>query len=370
MILNEIALWLGLAYSQEPPLLLSGIVYLHPINNVRMRGSDKSNLAMFKAMCGQTSLSCVVLATTMWNSVGEEVALRRQHELGSNHWKSMVDAGSQIVRHSNSRASALHIIDLIMEKQQRVKLAIQQQMINESRSVEDTTAGQELRGKILDARQKSESRLRGTMTELQEALDRNDEDGASEALKEQAKYEAQIKAKDVELENLKANMASLSERKLEELRNERLEYAERRKLNEAAFDALQQSLLDMHERRKDFDESGPPPTYNETQQAVLQEDQILQMKDFQTSLQIAVLQGQHRLEQQLLLEREHLWRAQQASHSPQNNPNQMFQQFQDFQRDMVNGQRWERSHETARKAAKYGAMGAAAGGAALLCVVM
>jgi predicted GTPase len=160
-ILKEIASWLVIAYSAKPPLLLSGIIYLHPINEAggRMRGSAKNNLKMFQAMCGSEPLSSVVLATTMWKYVDEQRGEKIQRQLSQQYWSSMIDAGSQVIRHDDTKDSALRIIDTIMSREAQVSLKIQRELVDKDQSVENTDAGRELKHKVNNERDKTEEKL-------------------------------------------------------------------------------------------------------------------------------------------------------------------------------------------------------------------
>lgn len=62
-VLTEIATWLGDSYRSK--VLLHGIIYLHRITDVRMSGSARRNLLMFKHLCGDEYLKKVILVTTM-----------------------------------------------------------------------------------------------------------------------------------------------------------------------------------------------------------------------------------------------------------------------------------------------------------------
>ena len=99
-VLREIASWLTASYAAK--VRLSGIIYLHRISDVRMQGSAKRNLFMFKKLCGPDSLGNVILATTMWDRVSEAEGLARETELTStdDFWGWMVSQGSKVYRHS------------------------------------------------------------------------------------------------------------------------------------------------------------------------------------------------------------------------------------------------------------------------------
>lgn len=77
--LSEIALLLGDPYRNK--ILLSGIIYAHRITDIRMQGSAKKNLLMFRQLCGQDALNKVVLVTTMWDKVSNDEGVKRETEL-------------------------------------------------------------------------------------------------------------------------------------------------------------------------------------------------------------------------------------------------------------------------------------------------
>ena len=99
-VLREIASWLTASYAAK--IRLSGIIYLHRISDVRMQGSAKRNLFMFKKLCGPNALNNVILATTMWDRVCEAEGLARETELTStdDFWGWMLSQGSKVHRHS------------------------------------------------------------------------------------------------------------------------------------------------------------------------------------------------------------------------------------------------------------------------------
>lgn len=81
---------------------LNGIIYLHRITDVRMQGSAKKNLLMFKQLCGPDALKNVVLATTMWSLVNPTDGQAREKELISTpeFWGWMLQKGSRVERHT------------------------------------------------------------------------------------------------------------------------------------------------------------------------------------------------------------------------------------------------------------------------------
>jgi hypothetical protein len=58
-----------------------------------MPGSVLMNLQVFAAMCGQTAMPNVILATTMWDLVDEQLGYARAQQLKNKFWKDMVADG-------------------------------------------------------------------------------------------------------------------------------------------------------------------------------------------------------------------------------------------------------------------------------------
>ncbi len=50
-------------------LAIGGVVYFHKITNLRLTGSDRTNIEVFEHICGQPFLHRSVFATTMWDTI-------------------------------------------------------------------------------------------------------------------------------------------------------------------------------------------------------------------------------------------------------------------------------------------------------------
>ncbi|PSN75146.1 hypothetical protein BS50DRAFT_480247, partial [Corynespora cassiicola Philippines] len=359
-ILKEIAFWLSIAYSQDPPLLLSGVVYLHPINNVRMKGSDQNNLKMFKALCGKSSLSCVVLATTMWSKTEDIVGNDRQSKLSDSHWKSMVEQGSLVTRHDDTQDSALKIIDHIIAQKSRITLSIQEQLVTEGKSVEDTDAGQELKSKVIEEQKKTNQRLQRTAEDLQEALREHDGRTAEELRERQKKYEAEIEAKNAELENMRIKHEELMAQKKAEWQKADEEREARRLASEKKFAELLAGINEAHKQREELEKSPKPPSYEVA--ALNAEIEMLKMEAKQRSRDLEA----HRFEEQKRLQIEQFENAQKFQLAQSRE-----QQAQALVQREIDKQRYETNLRETRKGANWGAVGAVAGVAAItLCNVM
>ena len=218
-ILNQIAGWLMLASKHNQPLTLSGIIYLHPINEPGrwMRGTAKNNLNMFQAMCGDEPISSVVFATTMWSKVRESTGLDLQRQLSERYWNSMIDAGSKVIRQDGTSESALRITEHIINRKVQVNMELQRQFVEGRMKLEDTSAGQQLRSKMIEEHNRAKNKLRDAQNDLEQALRDSDNTAASEILELQRKHDATIRAKDAELNSMKRRADDLYRRTFDSL---------------------------------------------------------------------------------------------------------------------------------------------------------
>jgi hypothetical protein len=70
---------------------------------------------LFADLCGQDVMRNVVLATTMWNQVDENVGIQRENEL-KEIWRSILAKGSVARRFTGTFESAWDIVDVVAEK--------------------------------------------------------------------------------------------------------------------------------------------------------------------------------------------------------------------------------------------------------------
>lgn len=221
-ILTDLTYWLTGAYQTKPPLLLSGAVYLHPINEPKLQGTAKKNLSMFKLLCGAEVLHTVVLATTMWDPKMENDGVERQKQLENTKefWGEMIQQGSKVFRHDNTRESAFKIIDHIIDKRQKVILSIQRQMVDGNMTIDETDAGQVHKAKILEEKEKAERRLKQKQEELDEKLRSAQAEDAEELMREQERHQTQINQKNEEIQALHMSVAQLRKEKEQQMEHE------------------------------------------------------------------------------------------------------------------------------------------------------
>jgi hypothetical protein len=220
-VLREIAAWLTGSYNNE--VKLSGILYLHRITDPRMTGSAKKNLFMFKKLCGPDALKHVVLVTTMWELVNERTGKERQLELETTEefWGYMLRKGSRIEQHMNTPDSARRIVQLFMAKKSRpsspVLLAIQDEMVNNNKDLDETEAGKGLEGVLAKERERFRRELEQARQEMKEAIDMRDRESQEELAKQQGEAARKMKQFERQQEELKITMERLHREKYEAL---------------------------------------------------------------------------------------------------------------------------------------------------------
>lgn len=288
-VLKEISYFLGAAYSKH--VKLAGIVYLHSITDTRMGFSALKNLKMFRALCGNTSLEHVVLATTKWDDLlKEETGRAREKELEATpeFWGDMLENGSHMFRHENNRRSAVRIINHLLRVRGEMVLDIQRQMIDQGRSLDQTSAGRELEREVEKVRLKLEKELE----EARENLDVAVRSGNQKLRETAARMERESAERVQKAERDRAEMQAKM----------KADYAKLKAESEAKYKETIDSLNDALQKYKDMvDNQNEKVERLEKETATLKEEiekagDVSQNGSGQWQLDAARWQAQHDLE--------------------------------------------------------------------------
>ncbi|KAK5661093.1 hypothetical protein OQA88_10983 [Cercophora sp. LCS_1] len=147
-VLKEIAFFLAQIHRKR--VRLSGVIYLHRINDTRVGGSTMKNLRMFKQLCGEAALDRVTLTTSMWENVKpKEIGERREKELleTDEFWGAMYrdGRGCRVARwEGDLQASARQIVGQIIDRPGQTVLKIQYELDHGNPSLDSTSAGREV----------------------------------------------------------------------------------------------------------------------------------------------------------------------------------------------------------------------------------
>ncbi|KAF9043922.1 P-loop containing nucleoside triphosphate hydrolase protein [Panaeolus papilionaceus] len=182
----------------ERNILLSGILYLHRITDNRMAGTPLKNLHSFEKLVGRESLQKVILVSTMWDEIEEDLGSAREKDLKDNYWNYMISRGAGISRFKGDKQSAFELIQPLMDKaNERHALRLQKEMVKLKKELPETSAGQELFSKlefVLKERQDTALKFREAVKE-----------GSSDV----AQYEAEWKAAEEKLEAVLKDLQEL-----------------------------------------------------------------------------------------------------------------------------------------------------------------
>ncbi|KAF3007914.1 hypothetical protein E8E13_011131 [Curvularia kusanoi] len=153
--LQELAYWLMAA--SEHGFRLSGIIYLHRITDPRFHGYTQRCFNLFKAICGEDAFPGVVVATTMWGLL--EASDRRQGEARYSQLRERIQGdvlsrGAKLIALSadglQAAEDAAHkTVRHIMGKNMRLTLALQTEIVDMKRPLQETQAGKILYGDML-----------------------------------------------------------------------------------------------------------------------------------------------------------------------------------------------------------------------------
>jgi hypothetical protein len=208
-ILSDIADWLNCAYSNQ--IKLTGIIYLHRIQDVRITGSALTNLRMFKKLCGDNGLGSVVLATTMWDFAPDGKGPDREKELMAkpDFWKYMIDKGSEVFRQDRGKESANHIIERLMKKRKSVVLDIQHEMVDDNLKLHETGAGQVVASDIEIQLRKDREEIVRLKEELEDTLAKDSDEARNEIEELKRKVDEKIQRSEEEIRKLHVDKEQL-----------------------------------------------------------------------------------------------------------------------------------------------------------------
>jgi len=200
-ILKIIAAELEMQY--RGGIKLQGVIYVHRISDVRVGGIDRSNFHIFRKLCGDTNLKNVVIMTNMWSEVSVERAERRVQELTTldDFFKPALDKGASMVHNKlNTAESAYEVIRLILQNHP-MPLVIQQEIVDEGKNIDQTSAGIEVDKKVAELVARYEKKLKEQMEAAEQAARERDEETRKELMEEANKAKAAIAKLEAERTN-------------------------------------------------------------------------------------------------------------------------------------------------------------------------
>jgi len=136
-------------YREVRNVWVTGVLFLHRINDNRFSQTADRVSIMLKNLCGDAAMSHLMLCTTMWDRVPEEEGYEHFDELcETGAWKEMISkgAGTAIISsmNSNAKAEAEKIVSQLIKNAAPVQVAIQDEIVRQGKKPAETSAGQVL----------------------------------------------------------------------------------------------------------------------------------------------------------------------------------------------------------------------------------
>ncbi|KZP22857.1 hypothetical protein FIBSPDRAFT_693601, partial [Athelia psychrophila] len=186
-ILNLVAKFL--AHTYQNGAILSGVIYMHRISDVRMGGIAVRNFGRFRKLCGEKSLKNVMIVTNFWSDVDPILALDKQ---------------AQLLRHDGTLAGASIIVAAILGNDP-MALDIQLELVVEKKSILETAAGTELNREPVEEKRKHIDTLRQVKEDMVAAMEARDEESRKERQMVETEMKAEMKRVQADLVKLAAN---------------------------------------------------------------------------------------------------------------------------------------------------------------------
>lgn len=225
-----------------------------------MGGVARKNFRLFRKICGDSTMSSVIIATNMWSEVTPEKGAKRERELSTSDlfFKPALERGAKMVRHDNTVESAHAIIGNLVEKE-AVTLAVQHEMVHERKTVPQTSAGMDLQAELNEQM----SRHRQEMKEMQQKMELL-------MLEKDFKHQTELQELNDAVTDVREQMRKVQSHS-NKLQDER--EAERKRLEEEAKE-MSRSMQEREDKLRDL------YTFAESQKEMLAE-----MKDAITAVQ-------------------------------------------------------------------------------------
>ena len=193
----------GLTFANKE-IDLSGIIYIHSINDGRMTGSTTKNLRMLQHLVGERNMKHCVFVTSKWSLEDENTAKERERELitDANFWHAPLATGASIRRYEDSSRSALDIIDLCTQAGMFVPLLTRDYVI-EGKELHQSAAGRAIERDIAAARERHATQLQALETEYNQALEACKTEEVEYFQSQLSEMEAKLKIKEDGMQQFK-----------------------------------------------------------------------------------------------------------------------------------------------------------------------
>ncbi|KAF4985277.1 hypothetical protein FGRMN_11241 [Fusarium graminum] len=190
-VLTILTNWLQTSYIEGTRLC--GLIYMHPITQVRMGNTSARNLKLFRKLCGDGNLGNVLLVTNKWEICEEKIAEKRFEELttGKGFWKVLLQYGASAHRYHNQTGQAMDLIRKLMAKQP-IALNVQRQLVDEQKSLLDTDVGNVVHEDLLQLERQNLREMESLKQKLKESQQRGNQELRNQLKRQQAEADREL----------------------------------------------------------------------------------------------------------------------------------------------------------------------------------
>jgi hypothetical protein len=200
---------------------------------------------MFKKLCGDDFYPRVFLIGTKWDKVKEAEGRAREDELvrNSEFWGTMVEHGARVVRHWGNRNSATAILLDLIDRDPKVNaptvLQVQKEMVDENRTLDETSAGQQFEAELIRQREKHAKEMKQMQEDIKSYLAMNEQKLAEETQKEKLELEARIEQSNLDQAMLRMSLQDMQKQQEDEIERLKAQVEEERAAYQAKIERLE-----------------------------------------------------------------------------------------------------------------------------------
>ena len=278
----------SLIKAHELGIRISAIVYVQPMNNVRLTGSTKHNLNMLRELCGIDAYPCVWLAANRCDDVPLRQLQQNLEELKREprFWKELCEGGATIFELDDQPRSALRLLDQILNADSTFILQFQREVLDEGRTIHDTSVGRVMFSGV----SRTVSRLKLDLADLRHELEearKQDQQSASDELQKSIRDTRQNLDEQIKQTQALSSTAAELKTQWDTI------YAEERQRTSSRLEELDRKINELKKGARDEQSHLPP--YEDLSRRSLQSldreraevDSVLSMQLAQKNLKVA-----------------------------------------------------------------------------------
>ncbi|KAG9103353.1 hypothetical protein FRC07_010013, partial [Ceratobasidium sp. 392] len=185
---------------------LTGIIYLHRITDVRVGGISRRTFNVFRQLCGNTSLSNVLLVTNMWSNPPAPIELEREAELRDHpdFFRPAIEKGARMARRAYKNKESAHEIVRMLLGKQTTTMAIQKELVDQRKELSKTSAGKILERELQLVIERHRIEMEQVRQDMKDAIRERDEQAKRELQNLQVRANAEDARRRRELESIRS----------------------------------------------------------------------------------------------------------------------------------------------------------------------